>query len=429
MATHSIIDKAEDLFFDLPEYIAANMNQNSGTVKLELEISGSKYRGMDFGKIRFWKSLCKALSDILPSNNTSITFSFRNLEDLNELRELCQATEVLPRLVNVRFAASFFGEIAYSSDAIFRGLEDGFEWCDYTDHPLLYSDAQRMIFKVRSIFAQYGRKLVEKSSNDAQAQFPFLKLPAELQCMVLHHMVVSKQMIPLHGGMRWYCHNIVDFANCCGSCGGEGDFSIRALCFCRGDHFTFSTSCTCPFPSESGLFATSVAIRKESLRIFFLENRFSVQGDCFGVLHDLNNAKENYLCQLQKLHVDIDGLPGYSSACKGAEKELDLVSDIVNLVSERCRQDIDVCFCFPVWNIYSQHDRAQQLSALREVCLLLQNSRLSKPSVYIDDIFDPGCPKLQRWSHGKVRRAKMFGTGVEYDLGNYFSHLDKKYTG
>lgn len=109
-----------------------------------------------------------------------------------------------------------------------------------------------------------------------KSSFPFLKLPAELQSMVISHLVVEDGLIPLQS-RRWTdqsIHNGYHVKSCCGHCRG---FSIENDDECRCiNSGSYSTSCRC----VSYFVAISFIcknIRKEALRLYWSYNTFCFQ--------------------------------------------------------------------------------------------------------------------------------------------------------
>lgn len=117
--------KIQKISGNLQEDLSATTTHESDVIRLVLEIAGFEYEEAS-NKIRYWEELCNNLTHVGLPESTIITFIFLCLRDLNQLRELLQTAEILPRLANVRFAVSFSGPLSFSGDVIFRGTRQRF---------------------------------------------------------------------------------------------------------------------------------------------------------------------------------------------------------------------------------------------------------------------------------------------------------------
>lgn len=181
-------EKAQGIFDHLQEDLSAALIYEDGVIKLALEIAGFEYEEA-FNKMSYLDELCNNITQLELPETTIVTFSFIRLRDLNQLRDLLQTTQVLPRLANVRFGVNFCGKLAFFGDVIFRGMERGFEGagCAAIHYAREYAGisydkhaAHRLDHEVRTMLADYGRKLDEKPSRQHWEPFPFLKLSDEL---------------------------------------------------------------------------------------------------------------------------------------------------------------------------------------------------------------------------------------------------------
>ncbi|RDW74425.1 uncharacterized protein DSM5745_07087 [Aspergillus mulundensis] len=113
--------------------------------------------------------------------------------------------------------------------------------------------------------------------------FPFMKLPKEVQLIILEHLIVERTDPYLPSTERDLA--MVGFLDrklrptsnsplvCCGTCSPLG-----ARCFCEARQTAFSTSCTC-FSSPLPYFLVSRAFYEDCRRLFFSKNRFTVVED------------------------------------------------------------------------------------------------------------------------------------------------------
>ncbi|KAL4920674.1 hypothetical protein BDW62DRAFT_198564 [Aspergillus aurantiobrunneus] len=109
--------------------------------------------------------------------------------------------------------------------------------------------------------------------------FPFMKLPKEVQLMILEHVLI-KRSDPFLPAMerntamvglldRKYQPTTNSPLACCGTCS-----PLRAQCFCEARQTAFSTSCTC-FSSPIPYFLVSRQFYEDCRRLFFSKNHFT----------------------------------------------------------------------------------------------------------------------------------------------------------
>lgn len=239
-------ETSDDPFIELSRSLRARTFGNLGMVNIELEISNfSAENSLD--KLKFWDEFCKNLSKTLEPN-TSVTFSFLDIIDLDLLQDLLQSTTVLPPLANVRIAVRYLKDAPTFTNAVYLGLEKGFAWKipDYYEkrRPISTETFDATV----SMLVHFGRRLAKKVAIGTQPTFPRQQHQPELQSVAIPDAVVLDHEVPLRGGIHRARVGELDFQNCCGSCGGYFQGDGTCLCFCRGDSLVFSTSCTCAFP-------------------------------------------------------------------------------------------------------------------------------------------------------------------------------------
>jgi hypothetical protein len=196
------------------------------------------------------KSLCQVLSVELKPYRTTISFFF-DAPTFTYARLLLAQASNLPPLANVQL------QIKGSLDGVSPGWE------------VKHLDQRRE--DIRTVLSEFARKLTNKPS----AQFPFLRLPLELQTMVLS---CTEIVVPSRkrGGTP-ISSKLSSIGSCCGSCrdNRDGQYFFESFCWCNRDLF-YSSSCTCYEHLDNGLFATSKAIRQQALKIAFSENDFLI---------------------------------------------------------------------------------------------------------------------------------------------------------
>lgn len=168
----------------------------------------------------------------------AISFQLYSCLSVVELRQLMELTLPLRPLAEVRIAASCGSQKSDSTETT----------------PSL---------------AWYGHTLVKSRSTVATRTIPFLKLPAELRCIVLYHAgLVFDENKPrglfLPGGGR--------SIDCCGECGDQntGMYSQNSACYCSrgktgcGYTLAYSKTCTCHQLRSSAIFVLNNAGRRPS---------------------------------------------------------------------------------------------------------------------------------------------------------------------
>jgi hypothetical protein len=208
---------------------------------------------------RSWKSvtrastfecLCQILSNRLKPYQTTMSFLFDALTS-GEASLLLAYASHLPRLANVRF------HITASLDGVSLRRERDL---------LIHWSAD-----VKTVLGSISRKLTQKPYR----QFPFLRLPMELQLMVLSH---AGLVVPFKkGGGVLLCAKLFASGECCGHCQVTQDahYKPNPMCWCNRDLY-YSSTCTCHQHLNHGLFATSKTIRQQALEIAFSENEFLI---------------------------------------------------------------------------------------------------------------------------------------------------------
>ncbi|RAL14340.1 endonuclease III domain-containing protein [Aspergillus homomorphus CBS 101889] len=111
--------------------------------------------------------------------------------------------------------------------------------------------------------------------------FPFTRLPREIQFLILELLLVNRPdpflplmdslegVVSLQDRRKVMRNNIYSPLNCCGTCSPVG-----ALCFCRGRHTAFSTSCSC-LETPINYFLVSRDFYRDARLTFYSRNKFA----------------------------------------------------------------------------------------------------------------------------------------------------------
>ncbi|KAE9964473.1 hypothetical protein BLS_006603 [Venturia inaequalis] len=426
-------DKTPDNpFLELSRNLRARISGDSGMVNIELEFSNFSPENLS-DKLKFWDEFCKNLSKILEPN-TSITFSFIDILDLNQLQDLLQSTTVLPPLANVRIAVGYLNDAPTFTNAVFLGLEQGFAWKipDYYEKRKAVST--ETLDETVDVLAYFGRKLVSKATAGTQHTFPWQHLPPELRSMALSQAVTRDHELPLRGGIHRAREGDLDFYQCCGSCGGYSQTNGTDLCFCRGDSLVFSTSCTCAFPCNQGPFAANTEIAEESRRVFLSRNHFSLTGPVRDVLADLEDARPDYLSRMRNFSFNIDAIPGYWPSEYDPdyyEREWQGLWNLLGAIPEHFHPNTKINLCFSFLDRDRWTKRLAQFKNLRRVCDMVSDRGLANVTILIENIFIAH-PDLETYEDGRQRspiyKVKVFGPGVKIKLDQLQSLVDPENT-
>ncbi|RAH78747.1 hypothetical protein BO86DRAFT_319897 [Aspergillus japonicus CBS 114.51] len=112
-------------------------------------------------------------------------------------------------------------------------------------------------------------------------QFPYFRLPREIQFMILELLLVDhpdpflpkveslRGVISLQDRKKAMRPSSFLSMNCCLTCSPVG-----AICFCRGRHTAFSTSCSC-LMSPLNYFLVSQDFYRDARQIFYSRNKFA----------------------------------------------------------------------------------------------------------------------------------------------------------
>ncbi|KAL4946048.1 hypothetical protein BDV06DRAFT_183478, partial [Aspergillus oleicola] len=142
--------------------------------------------------------------------------------------------------------------------------------------------------------------------NENRPPFPFMKLPRELQLMILDHLLTQRYDPYLPAAERDMA--MVGFLDrksrptthfplaCCGTCSPVG-----STCFCEIRQTAFSTSCSC-FSSPLPYFLVSRGLYEDCRRIFFTKNQFTfVDDEPEPIMRFLNSIPTTSFMQIRHL--------------------------------------------------------------------------------------------------------------------------------
>ncbi|KAL4932972.1 uncharacterized protein BDV17DRAFT_287337 [Aspergillus undulatus] len=148
------------------------------------------------------------------------------------------------------------------------------------------------------------------SDTESRPSFPYLKLPREIQLMILDQLLTecSDPWLPAaerHTGMigfldRQASPRRYSFLACCGTCSPVG-----SMCFCEIRQTAFSTSCSC-FTSPLPYFLVSRSFYEDCRHIFFSKNRFAlVEEEPEPIMRILNSIPTSSFMQIRQLSFKI----------------------------------------------------------------------------------------------------------------------------
>ncbi|KAL2868124.1 uncharacterized protein BJX67DRAFT_61491 [Aspergillus lucknowensis] len=130
---------------------------------------------------------------------------------------------------------------------------------------------------IRPVIKRAAWRLTGNLGN--KSSFPFMKLPKEVQLMILEYVLLNRSdpylpALERTSGLigfldRKHHRTVASPLSCCGTCS-----PVRAMCFCEARQTAFSTSCSC-FSSPLPYFLVGRGFYEDSRRIFFSKNRFT----------------------------------------------------------------------------------------------------------------------------------------------------------
>ncbi|PKY05147.1 hypothetical protein P168DRAFT_268151 [Aspergillus campestris IBT 28561] len=148
--------------------------------------------------------------------------------------------------------------------------------------PLLFNCAIHMMTSVDDDIRRVIKRAAWRVTGnlpDNMPVFPYLRLPKEIQLMVLENLLTDRSdpylaVADSEDGIvtfqdRRNDRRIVFPLTCCENCSPVG-----AMCFCHSRQTSFSTSCTC-FSSPLPYFLVSRGFYEDARRIFFSKNHFA----------------------------------------------------------------------------------------------------------------------------------------------------------
>lgn len=159
---------------------------------------------------------------------------------------------------------------------------------------------------VRRIVRKAAQQLA-KPPQVHRTSFPFMKMPPEIQSMVLAHAVTDDGRIPIQypnsygiSPVRW-----PHAARCCGHCRRKlvlTDIDCRSI-----NNESYSTTCRCVFLSD-GIFLTTKDLREEALRLYWKKNIFLIAGfDEYDIASAISSFPE--FRKIQRLDISSSSLP------------------------------------------------------------------------------------------------------------------------
>lgn len=236
-----------------------------------------------------WKELCSRVAAISKHRSETLTISFqlRSCISITEISELMNLTLPLRPLAGVRIAASCWGS---QTGCITR--------------------------KIPSL-AWYGHTLVKPRSAEAGTSFAFLKLPAELRCLILYHAgLVFDEDKPRGLFLPGYGRS----TDCCGECGDENTerHSKNSYCYCSrgitifGYTLAYSKTCTCHQPRSPAVFAVNRECREEAIKIYYAYNHSFIKGTPASIEEDINCVPKDRLRYIKSLSLTFSNVPGHT---------------------------------------------------------------------------------------------------------------------
>ncbi|KAE8353205.1 hypothetical protein BDV28DRAFT_165093 [Aspergillus coremiiformis] len=140
----------------------------------------------------------------------------------------------------------------------------------------------------------------------ARPPFPFLRLPKEVQLLILEQLLINRP--DPYVVASEYRRNIITLQDrrrqrptiypltCCGTCS-----PLRTTCFCYSRQTAFSTSCSC-FSSPTPYFLVSRGFYRDARRVFFSKNNFAfTDEDPDLVMRLLNSIPTSSFMQIRHL--------------------------------------------------------------------------------------------------------------------------------
>ncbi|PYH41280.1 endonuclease III domain-containing protein [Aspergillus saccharolyticus JOP 1030-1] len=232
------------------EYKAFELSMGWGFARLQylhLDLSPREHRylklapGVHRTALRIWENFCQlAHSEMHSLRNFSMTCKVKDLE-------------VAQRLMREMNPFPVLSHCAFHLDHT------------YEEH-------------IQKVIRRAALRVTDKL--EVKQAFPFLRLPRELQFMILELLLVNRSdpflpsvhsldsVISLQDRKKAMRPGSYCAINCCGTCSPVG-----AICFCRGRHTAFSTSCSC-FESPINYFLVSRGFYRDARHIFFSRNKF-----------------------------------------------------------------------------------------------------------------------------------------------------------
>ena len=234
------------------------------------------------------EGLCRKLGKRVNPQKTSLLFDFAAYSPMD-------AREFLDSLRGV-------GRV--------RQMQIGFESCD------MPKSGRKLIKKfMKQCVDRHVRKFDERP-------FPFERLPAELQIMVIGHAVTDPAVVMLRAkpknktAQRVRAHA----RQCCGKCRGISAerFNDEQDCRCSIHLDNISSGCQC-VTLNAAIFSVSRMMRHEALKLFWKNNTFMAHGtltnsglpssDGPSIMRMILNIQKEHLMRIKHLIIDTDCPP------------------------------------------------------------------------------------------------------------------------